>query len=56
MDDSLRQKLDARAQHQLPRAELKGLVEVFVRMDTPPTPQQPAKLRALGLQYMLRRW
>ena len=46
MDDSLREKLDARAQHQLSHGELKGPVEVLIRMDTRPTPQQQAELHA----------
>jgi hypothetical protein len=48
MDDLLREKLDARAQHQLPRGELKGPVEVLIRTDAPPTPQQQAELQAAG--------
>ena len=48
MDESLKQKLDARAQHQLLRGELKGPVEVLIRTDAPPSPQQQAELRAAG--------
>ena len=48
MDDSLQQKLDARARHQLARDELKGSIEVLIRTDAPPTPQQQAELSAAG--------
>jgi hypothetical protein len=48
MDDSLREKLDARAQHQLSHGELKGPVEVLIRMDTGPTRRQQAELQAAG--------
>jgi hypothetical protein len=48
MEESLQQKLDARARYQLPRGQLKGPIELLIRTDTPPTPQQQAELEAAG--------
>jgi hypothetical protein len=50
MDDIIKQTLDARVQHQLARGELQGPVEVLILMDSPPTRQQQAELRATGCE------
>lgn len=48
MGETLQKKLDARARFQLPRGELKGLVEVLIRTVAPLSPQQQAELFQAG--------
>lgn len=48
MSGALQKKLDARARFQLPRGELKGLVEVLIRTAAPLSQQQQAELFRAG--------
>lgn len=48
MGEALQKKLDARARFQLPRSELKGLVEVLIRTVAPLNSQQQAELFQAG--------
>ena len=48
MHEALAKKLDARARFQLPRGELKGLVEVLIRTSGPLDSKQQAELFRAG--------
>jgi hypothetical protein len=48
MREALAKKLDARARFQLPRGELKGVVEVLIRTSGPLGPEQQAELFRVG--------
>ena len=48
MNQALRRKLDARARFDLPRGELKGVIEVLIRTAAPIDSQQKAELFQAG--------
>jgi hypothetical protein len=48
MKDNLGKKLDARARYSLSKGELKGAVEVLLRLRRPPSAEEQAQLQQTG--------
>jgi hypothetical protein len=48
MKDNLGKKLDARTRHSLSKGDLKGAVEVLIRLRRPPSAEEEAQLYQAG--------